>query len=90
MRVAKTATMTTIGEKDVAAIEIPIPPRVLQKEFAERVVELRVLDAAQVGSRGASRIYSNQCCIGRSVGSCSSALCRCETIGTCAHPTKYR
>jgi type I restriction enzyme S subunit len=50
MRAAKTATMTTIGQKDIAVIKIPLPPLPLQTEFAKRVTEIRELEAAQFAS----------------------------------------
>jgi type I restriction enzyme S subunit len=51
MRVAKTATMTTIGQKDIAVIKIPLPPVALQKEFAKRVAEISELETMQIASR---------------------------------------
>ena len=41
----------TITAKDIAAMKIPVPPLPLQKEFAERVTEIRELEARQATSR---------------------------------------
>lgn len=40
-----------ISNKDILALEIPIPPLPLQKEFAQRVKEIREFEAEQVTSR---------------------------------------
>ncbi len=40
-----------INSKELQAIELPVPPLPLQKEFAKRVTEIRELEAKQAASR---------------------------------------
>jgi type I restriction enzyme S subunit len=40
-----------ISNKDILSLEIPLPPLAMQNEFAQRVTEIRALEAAQATSR---------------------------------------
>lgn len=48
---SRTATMTTIGQKDLLRLNIPVPPINLQRQFAARVAEIRALQTCQAESR---------------------------------------
>ena len=48
---ASGSTHKTIYFPTVEQFSIPVPPLPLQKEFAERVTEIRELEAAQAASR---------------------------------------
>ena len=45
------ATIPHLTGVKLASIRIPLPPLPLQKEFAQRVAEIREMEAAQAGSR---------------------------------------
>jgi type I restriction enzyme S subunit len=42
---------SNINAQELKAIPIPVPPLPLQKEFAQRVMEIRELEASQAASR---------------------------------------
>jgi type I restriction enzyme, S subunit len=48
---SNTATITNISQPSLLHIEIPLPPLSLQKAFAERVTELREIEAEQATCR---------------------------------------
>ena len=43
--------MKNISKPKVMTLEVPVPPLPLQKEFAQRVKEIRALESAQAASR---------------------------------------
>lgn len=47
----QSAVQFNINSKEFAAITVPLPPLPLQKEFAERVAEIRAMEAVQAASR---------------------------------------
>lgn len=48
---SNTATITNISQPSLLGIEIPVPPLRLQNEFAQRVTEMREIEAGQATSR---------------------------------------
>ena len=48
---SRTATMTTVGQDDIAGLPITVPPLPLQCTFAARVAEVRAMEAEQAQSR---------------------------------------
>jgi type I restriction enzyme, S subunit len=51
MQVQAGASRQALNHQQVRAMEIPLPPLPLQKEFAQRVTEIRELEAGQAASR---------------------------------------
>jgi type I restriction enzyme S subunit len=43
--------MKNISQPKVMSLEVPVPPLALQREFAQRVTEIRELESAQAQSR---------------------------------------
>ena len=43
--------MKNISKPKVMTLEVPLPTLSLQKEFAQRVIEIRTMEAAQAASR---------------------------------------
>jgi type I restriction enzyme S subunit len=47
----KTSNLASINMTQLRALPVPVPPLPLQKEFAQRVMEIRELEASQAASR---------------------------------------
>jgi type I restriction enzyme, S subunit len=47
----RTTNLASINMRQLRALPVPLPPLVLQKEFAQRVTEIRELEAGQATSR---------------------------------------
>ena len=47
----RSAIKSGLNFDDIRSFQIPVPPLPLQKEFAQRVKEIRALEAAQAASR---------------------------------------
>lgn len=48
----RTTNLASINMRQLRALPVPLPPLPLQKEFAQRVTEMRQLEAEQTASRG--------------------------------------